>query len=112
MNKQSILEKVAVGVELTPAEVKYLQSVLSDAPECAVQTDDNVQFNHQEPNTFAACGISEEDFEDGNGEIAKILFLATLEVKTKSEIIEKFLTEASPKTKHLFMVKAICDLMK
>lgn len=112
MNKQSILEKVAVGVELTPAEVKYLQTVLSDAPECAPQTDGNVQFNHEESNTFAACGISEKDFEDGKGEIAKLIFLSSMEVNTKSQVVEKFLTEASPKTKHMFMVKAICDLMK
>lgn len=111
MNKQTILQKVAVGIELTPAEVKYLQSVLSDAPECAVQTDDNVQFNHEESNTYAACGISEEDFEDGKGEIAKLIFLSAMEAKTKSQVIEKFLNEASPKTKHMFIVKAICDLV-
>ena len=58
-SKTTILEKVSTGVELTPSEVAYLQSVLADIAEPVTTelTELNLEFNHEASDFYSACGI-------------------------------------------------------
>ena len=57
-SKTTILEKVSTGVDLTPSEVSYLQSVLADIAEPITEvTELNLEFDHEASDFYSACGI-------------------------------------------------------
>lgn len=57
-SKTTILEKVSTGVDLTPSEVSYLQSVLADIAEPTTEvTELNLEFDHEASDFYSACGI-------------------------------------------------------
>jgi hypothetical protein len=57
-SKTTILEKVSTGVDLTPSEVSYLQSILADSAEPTTEvTELNLKFDHEAHDFYSACGI-------------------------------------------------------
>lgn len=117
-SKTTILEKVSIGVDLTPSEVSYLQNVLADSAEPveSVSVGLNIEFNHMESNFYEACGITEEVVNEKSVHIKtaamKLAFEQMAEGKkgvTTSKLAEAILEDADRDLIKFLCVSAIYE---
>lgn len=107
--KTSILTAVSTGQQLSPTQVKQLEVILDESNLPAQAGLFDMHFDHNELNTFAACGVHEESFDNAHSEFKRLIL--TFEGKTKSEFIETFFAKASTTLCKVILIEALCEKM-
>lgn len=107
--KQEILTAVSCGETLTPEQIKALTEVLSTpyTKETLVST---LNFNHIAPNTYQACGISEEEVNNAQEEFKAIV--SDFEGTKRSSFIQQFFDKASLNLVRVIIIENLCQKME
>ena len=104
--KQQILSAVSTGETLSLSQIRYLQDVL---PEKDKVQSTGLNFDHSKSGTFEACGLTREQIVEAENEINNLIqqIMDSTDRPTKSEVIEKVLTQGSKTLFNVLIIDAV-----
>lgn len=99
--KQQIMEVLLSGDNnLTKEQIQW---AIHNIPE----TGETMTFDHSQDDVWRACGLSKEQNSEIIQEYMKIK--EDVQGDKKSQLIEDFMTKASPKLVRSFIIRAVCE---